>query len=422
MKLTINSTIRLDTYKIGCLIAYIYIFVAYVAQDLVISSRFTSLMLYIFLAYSAYVFVSRFRANYSLSVFACWYLLFGLISCITALYAPSFSGATGSLYAMLVAFCLGLFLQMYARNDLEFSRIAWCYAISSFALVVLLFLTGNLKGEAGDRLGNELVGNANTFAAMMMMATMFAIWLLVYKTKTWLSKILMLTIIVADLYALVLSGGRKYFIIPFLFFYLLLLFKTNKRGKRHIIIYTVLFAGMIAVVWYLIMNVESFYNAIGVRMEDFLKSLSGEEGDNSSRVREIMRKVAFEKWLERPLWGYGFDSFKYLAQTTVGEFFYSHCNYTELLYSGGIFYFLLFYWIHYRIVRNAFRNKSIPVAYKAFAIATTVSWLVFDYGGVSYNSNPTLIMLVMAYNASTFANKETKTNGQTANTEAAPKE
>ena len=167
------------------------------------------------------------------------------------------------------------------------------------------------------------------------------------------------------------------------------------------------------------MNVEIFYNAIGVRMENLLKAFSGMGGDNSSQVRETIRQLAFEKWLERPLFGYGYDSFKYLALQTVGQLFYSHCNYTELLYSGGILYAALFYWIYYKILKNAFRNKVIPVAYKAFAFAVVISWLVFDYGAVSYNLNPTMIMLMMAYNASTFANKETKENGQTANAEVA---
>ena len=148
-------------------------------------------------------------------------------------------------------------------------------------------------------------------------------------------------------------------------------------------------------------------------------AFAGEEGDSSAEIRETIRNLAFDKWMEHPLFGYGFDSFKYLADKVVGHFYYSHCNYTELLYSGGIVYFLLFYWIYYKILRNAFCNKKIPVEYKAFSVATAVSLFVFDYGAVTYNSTSTLIMLMMAYTASNFARGATETNEQTANTDTA---
>ena len=419
MELTNSNTLRINKYKAGLFLACLYIFASYIAQDLFLSSRINSLCLYVFLAFSAYVFITKFSASKSISVFACWCVLFFIASCLTALYSPNFASTTSSLYLMFVAFCLCVFFQLYTNDESGFSKIAWCYSISGFILIALLFLTGNLVGDADHRLGSELVGNSNSFAAMMMVATMYSIWLWVYKIKKWLPKLLMLAIIVAYIYTLALSGGRKFFIVPFLFLYLLLFFKTNKRGKRNILLYTALFAVVVSIVWSLIMNVEIFYNAIGVRMENLLKAFAGMGGDNSSQVRETIRQLAFEKWLERPLFGYGYDSFKYLALQRVGQFFYSHCNYTELLYSGGILYAALFYWIYYKILKNAFRNKVIPVAYKAFAFAVVISWLVFDYGAVSYNLNPTMIMLMMAYNASTFANKETKENGQTANAEVA---
>ncbi len=418
MKITLNSTIRLDKKRIGCFLAYVYIFTSYIAQDLLLSSSINSLCLYIFLAFSAYVFISRINTYKSLPVFLCWYLLFGVASCLIALYSPSFTSVSSGLYAMFVAFCLCLFLQMYVRTDTEFNRLAWCYAISGFTFVMLLFFTGNLEGDAENRLGQELLGNANIFAMMMMVAAMYTMWLLVYKAENLSTKTLLLVMIIIDIYALMLSGGRKFFVVPFIFFYLLLFFKTNKNGKRNIFLYSVLFAVIIAVVWTLVMNVESLYNAIGVRMEDLFKTFAGEEGDSSAEIREIIRNLAFDRWLERPLLGYGFDSFKYYAQSTVGHFYYSHCNYTELLYSGGIGYFFLFYWIFYRILRNAFANRRIPVAYKAFAVATVVSLFIFDYGAVTYNLTPTLIMLMMAYTASNFARGETENNEQTANTDA----
>ena len=159
------------------------------------------------------------------------------------------------------------------------------------------------------------------------------------------------------------------------------------------------------------MRVPLFYDAIGVRMEGLLENITGEGGDASAVIREKMRKLALEKWIENPIIGYGFDSFKYLAQQEVGHFYYSHCNYTELLYSGGIFYLVLYYWIFWKILRRCIKNKDIPVSFKAFAMASVISMLLFDYGAVTYNSTPQMIMLMMAYCASGFRISNT-TNAQ----------
>ena len=227
-------------------------------------------------------------------------------------------------------------------------------------------------------------------------------WLLVFQAKKRRMRILLLIMIVTDIYSLMLSAGRKFFVIPFVFLYILLLHKTDKRGRKHAIIYTILFIiGMVAL-WQMIMRVDVLYRSIGVRMEELIENFIGGEGDSSSQIREIIRNLAFDEWLKRPLWGYGFDSFKFLAKKAVGHFYYSHCNYTELLYCGGILYFLIYYWIFFKIVKICLRNKALPAQYKAFAMAATISLFIFDYGAVSYNSTPSLIVLMMAFTASTF--------------------
>ena len=206
--------------------------------------------------------------------------------------------------------------------------------------------------------------------------------------------------ILLDMYSLALSGGRKFFIVPFIFLYILLMFRKDKNGKRHMVAYTLLFAVIFGVVWWVIMNVPFFYEAIGVRMQGLVDNVQGVGGDGSAEIRERMREIAINKWLERPFIGYGFDSFKYLAQQEVGHFYYSHCNYTELLYSGGIFYFILYYLIFAIIAKNSLQNRALPNMYKAFSIGVVISLFIFDYGAVSYNGTPQIVFIMMAYSTS----------------------
>ena len=66
----------------------------------------------------------------------------------------------------------------------------------------------------------------------MMVAVMYTIWLLVFKAKRLITRTVLIVMIAVDFYALMLSAGRKFFVVPFIFLYILLISKRNKRGKK----------------------------------------------------------------------------------------------------------------------------------------------------------------------------------------------
>ena len=401
--------LKLNRYTIGYLLACAYIFTSYMAQDLLISSRLNSLCMYAFLGMSALVFLLKAKIDVSRIGFAAWYLSFMAASAVLMLQSPSFSGVFNSFYVMIVSLLIALCLQLYIKTENGFRGICWCYSLSSVAFVLLLFLTGNLSGTADDRLGQEIMGNANIFAVMMMVGAMFSLWLLVYDCPKRFQKIWMFATVIFEMYSLILSGGRKFFIIPFIFLYILLWFKKDKRGRRHIFLYTVVFAAILVGVIWMIMEIPTLYNAIGIRMEGLIQNMSGERGDSSSAIREILRHLAMDKWKGRVFWGYGFDSFKYLAQIEMGHFVYSHCNYAELLYSGGVFYLLLYYSFYIFVLWRAFRQKQLPIPYKAFAVGVVLCFLIYSYGAVTYHSTPSKIMIMMASNVILLGNSSSKT-------------
>lgn len=389
--------------SIGLMFACLYIISSYVAQDILISSTLNTIFLYAFLAISAYCLFCEKSIDIKRYGFVWWYLFFMIFSLAIMLMSPSISEVWGSFYSMIVSLFVAFSFQINMKNEKDFIFICWCYAIASFAFVLILLFTGNLKGDASNRLGQEILGNANIFAAMMMVGVMYSIWLLLYSSPKAIYKVMLLIMILLDMYSLALSGGRKFFIVPFIFLYILLMFRKDKNGKRHIVAYTLLFAVIFGVVWWVIMNVPFFYEAIGVRMQGLVDNVQGVGGDGSAEIRERMREIAINKWLERPFIGYGFDSFKYLAQQEVGHFYYSHCNYTELLYSGGIFYFILYYLIFAIIAKNSLQNRALPNMYKAFSIGVVISLFIFDYGAVSYNGTPQIVFIMMAFMSSTFS-------------------
>ena len=210
------------------------------------------------------------------------------------------------------------------------------------------------------------------------------------------------------MYGLALSAGRKFFVIPFVFMYVLLLVKQDKNGKKHMLKYTVAMITIVFIVYSLIMKVSVLYDAIGYRMEVLMKSVQGVSytANNSVEIRPMLMKMAIDGWGKSPIWGHGFDSFKYLASYVLGKSWYSHCNYTEMLYNGGIIMFIFYNWIYLKLFVNILINKCVSIKYKSFAIAILICMLIYDYSAVNYEDTFAQMLIAVAFTCISLGEKE----------------
>lgn len=387
--------IRINKDSIGLALMSIYIFMYFTARNIFLPEVYVTISLYAFLGWGLFC-VIRDR-TLQLSEYTKWYLIFMLISFLMMLYSEDGINIFGGYYYLLIVSVLvTFFIAYFVKDEKGLCVLAWAYAISAFSLVVFLSATGKLVGTAGSRLGGEIFGNANIFANMMMVSAMFSLWLLIYSQHPKILNILLLIIIASCFYALGLSAGRKFIIIPFVFLYVLLLYKKDKAGKRHIIKYTLVIAILLIAAYHLIMDVPVLYDAIGIRMQRLLNGIT-KTGiqDASSIERGQLQLIAIKGWLESPIWGHGFNSFKFYGREMMSFFSYSHCNYTELLYNGGIILFIVYYRFYFKLFRSTKHSES-PVKYKALAMAILVSLIVFEYGAVDYESILQQTLLVVA--------------------------
>lgn len=384
-------------FRIGQIVMYIYILFSYIAQDFFISSKFLSVSLYAFLAISLIFLIVEGKINKKVFVFFVWGVCFACLSMITLIYSPEVGVITPSMRLLLVAIVVSFCFHLFIKTKKDFYLLCWVYAVSSLACVISLIITGSFSGDVSSRLGSDEFGNANIFSNVMMMAVFFVWWLLVYGENKWYLKLLLVVIVIFDIYALAFAGGRTAFVTSFVFFFTLIFFKKDSNGKRRTFLNILLIVLILFVVYLLIMNVPVFYESIGIRFKEMIDSILGNGGDNSTNIRNEMRRLAFEKFWERPFFGFGFDSFKYYAQYAVGHFFYSHCNFSELLYNGGLLYFVAYYWIYYKIIKSCYKTRrTTPTAYLAFSISAVISLCIRDYGAVSYTATPVYIISMLA--------------------------
>ena len=148
---------------------------------------------------------------------------------------------------------------------------------------------------------------------------------------------------------------------------------------------------MAVLVYFLIMNVSVLYNVIGVRVESLLSFLSeGETTEASLSDRHVLTQLGMSYVKDKPWTGYGYDCFKLVSgmgpngSVPIGKVgFYSHNNYVELLFGGGIIGFALFYipvvYLLKRILKGLRANTCAP-----YLLAILLSKLAMEYAYVSY--------------------------------------
>lgn len=389
----LRSDHKILSTNIWFCILILYIVTGYLAQDMIMPSAVNSMLLYIFLAYSLFeVFLSR---HMRLVAIVGWSIAFLLISFFAMLYSPSFSLFSGTYYELIVNFILILLMIQMPWNRKRFQLIMNTYTLSATVLIGILAATGNLKDDSG-RLGTELFGNSNILAMALMVSALYGFWMLISSDKR-LNKFLYAIEMVVVYIGMFYCGGRKFVVVPIVFFYVLMLHKTDGKGSKHIVRDTIIIVGVLIILYQLIMKLPAFYNTIGNRFEG-LFSLFGQsyDMDSSTQKRELMMKAAFSQWTKSPLWGYGFDSFKYYnASSVTGHMYYSHNNYTELLYNQGLIGFVTYYAFYLYLLLAARKQKN--VLYRGFAVAAVLSLLILEFGAVTYSMTPTQFILFFAF-------------------------
>ena len=414
MKYIKETKHKQDKDSIGIILGCIYLFFTYLGDSVFFPGILTKGALLAFLGYGAMTVVNRFASgSFVLSKYSIWYGLFLFyVVCTFPLSAnPQLSMNSNHLREMCIVFILTLFFIEFINSEREFKWICWAYVLSSFLMILMLYKSGKLIGNYNERLGNEVSGNANIFATFMMYTIMYSMWLLIYQKYDGYVKAFICLSIMLNFYAIMLSAGRKFLVIPFVFMFILLVMKNVAAFARNIFKYTLLMAVIIIFLYNLIMRVPMLYNAIGVRMEGLFNSITGNgEVDYSTLERSAMRTAAFNGWLEKPIFGNGFDMFKYLRSPAVtgGKHFYSHCTFVELLHNGGIVNFLLYYSLFGLITWNAITQKDRDVKFRALAIASIASEFILDYGGVFYDVVTTHVFLMLAVRAMEFGTEKKK--------------
>ena len=186
---------------------------------------------------------------------------------------------------------------------------------------------------------------------------------------------------------ILLTGSRK----GLLMVILTLAVVRFAQERRKIFKNLFILACSVVAFYILIMNVSVLYNIIGVRVENLMLILAGEgTAEASLDDRQKLVSLGMEHIRENPWVGYGYDCFKMISgigpngKVKAGVAgFYSHNNYIELLFGGGIIGLVLYYipvlYLLIKLTKKIRKNPAMP-----YLLAMMVSMLAMEYARVTY--------------------------------------
>lgn len=287
---------------------------------------------------------------------------------------------------LIVNFLLLTFIYNYIfhLNNIDlFFKIYVHAALISFVLIVI-FLEGDIfSGRLGHSwrqyvsyyiIGQPVYLSANATSNFCSIGFLISTFLY---NKEKRKKYLIFDLIF--ILGVLLSGSRKGILILCIYSIYMIIHIYRKKALK--LISLLIIAPIF--IYFIIIKIPLFYENIGLRVQDLIISLtSGNMVDASTETRFNLIDTAKEYISYKPLFGYGLGSFKYL-QDSLGI----DNNYYELLMSGGLVGFLIYYSyivlasIKYMKLVYSHNNEYVKLLY-----VILMSFLLLDIGTVTYSS------------------------------------
>lgn len=300
---------------------------------------FLSSGLFIIYMIFAKIRISRAYTNWTLA-----YILFFLLSVLWALKARLvfYVVAVNLLPIIVMSFATISFVK---RNKSIDAVLAVIYAVAILMLLYLAthigeFLVGVRLSDSLNEVGEENVWNSNGVGINLCFAVFSGFILFVNRERKLYIRILYFASVAIMTGAILLTGSRKSLLIlafPVLFFLL-------KKMKRHFVSVVLVTLLMAFLFYELTMNVEVFYQAIGVRIEEMINILTNNTVGNEDTSRIQLVRFGLKKFLDHPFLGVGINNYRVLSeQIYPGKNFYAHNNYVELLVDVGLIGLIIYY-------------------------------------------------------------------------------
>ena len=358
-----------------------------------------SVLICAFLLFVIYCIESKFNIRFKIEPFHCFILLFSLFCFFSSFWAqyPSRAIEKGNTILQLLI-CFSIVYVYYSHfSSVEELIKATVWAGMFLSLYTILTMgLGNIFSTlaSGMRMDSEFT-NINSLSGIAAAAVIIAVYFFVNGDLKYIITIIPNILIVAA------SGSRKSLILVILGC-MLIVYNRIKSKNIFVNIFKVILWGSITIVIGSIILEMPMFSMINERMEGLIAAVTHKGGaDGSSVIRLNMIKIGEKQFLKTPILGIGINNTGPVLLTNVfnGRFAnaYLHNNFIELLASGGIIGFLIYYAMYFYNLIILWKNRNNIINQTNIYLILLVCFLILDYGQVTYYSKFTYFLLVIFF-------------------------
>ena len=351
---------------------------------------FTLIMLAIYLIRSNFKFVICFdRFHFMVLMFS----IFCILSGIWAEY-PILSLEKG-VTILEILLCFSVFyayLSKYSSFSDLINVIIWSGFVVSFYTIFDLGLSQiYFFINSGLRIDVQFT-NINSVSNIASVSIVSIFFELIYKKK-----VKHLWMCIPDILIVASSGSRKSFILLTFGIILIILMKNMNGNLIKTFAKWLIYFLILLLVFHFILSLPMF-EMINRRFSNMLSIFTDKANiDSSTYIRSRMILMGWKQFLKKPILGIGIgNTGKIILSETRYNNSYLHNNYIELLSSGGIIGFLIFYRMYFSnlifFLKNKNKNDEIKIC-----LILTICILILDFGQVTYYSKSTYFYLMIFF-------------------------
>lgn len=357
-----------------------------------------------------FVIITKRKWMFRMNFMSGWMLVVYAYFCLSLLWAANKVFAN-SLMSLIIIFGISMLLLAVIETTEDVKRLMLVNYLAVLFCAVYLVMTVDISVLGTVRISGDVDGawNGNAISGKMCTNIALSFFFMKQAKKKWIKVLIALPIILFAILVFFCGSRRGLLTLVMICIVYLLI---NARGVK--VINAVLTSVVLAIgLYYLVMNWEPAYNVLGSRLEDMIQGLLGGSGDGSFNWRRLMLEEGWRYFLEKPVFGWGIANFAHLFGAEHGLTTYSHNNFIEILVSGGIVGFMIYYSIYVFVLtklwKSAVRQKE-PLAICLFVINFVI--LVTQFSFVGYYSMETHVWIACGVLYTIVARKGEKKHEQ----------
>lgn len=241
----------------------------------------------------------------------------------------------------------------------------------------------DLKYASNSRIGADIAGGNVNIVALNLSFSFLPCLYYYQETDNIRNKILYGCMMIFIFTSSMLTGTRKtlfFYVITFMLF--IMLSKKNRIKKIMIAVLIILIA------YWSLLNIEPLYYLIGHKIDIFRDNSYYLMYEGSDNIRKRLIKEGLILFFNNPF-GIGFGA----SSNYLGG--YAHNNFVEILISGGLIGFIIYYFLYIYILINSNKYKQSDLLSK-YVYVSIIGLLILEIGQVTYLYTIPLYFLTLA--------------------------